>query len=209
MDLIPRGLARSADRLGAAARNALEVARFGGLQTGEVPSPFEVAAREPMYRLRHYFPAEAGGRSGSCAGAGGPVLLVPPLMMTADVYDVSPATSAVRILHEAGADPWVVDFGAPEREAGGLQRTVTDHVLAVSETVERVRAATGREVHLTGYSQGGMFAYQAAAYRRSDGLASIVTFGAPVDARATRFLGQVSEDLMAETLTFLADRVLP
>ena len=91
------------------------------------------------------------------------MLLVPPLMLAAEVYDVAPSTSAVTILHEHGVDPWVVDFGAPEREEGGLERTLDDHVLAVSDAVDRVRAATGMDVHLAGYSQGGMFCYQAAA----------------------------------------------
>jgi putative long chain acyl-CoA synthase len=206
VDISPRGLARSAGLVGAAAHNAFEVARFGGLQTGEEPSEFEVVARRRMYRLRHYFPA-APRPDGPSPPAGPALLLIPPLMMTAEVYDVSPATSAVRILREAGTDPWVVDFGAPEREEGGLRRNVSDHVLAVSETVDLVRAATGRDVYLGGYSQGGMFAYQVAAYRRSEGLAGLVTFGAPVDTRATR-LGRLSEDLVADVLSVLADRVL-
>ena len=105
------------------------------------------------------------------------------MMLAADVYDVSHATSAVSILHEHGADPWVVDFGAPEREEGGLERTLADHVVAISEAVDRVRQATGRDVHLGGYSQGGMFCYQTAAYRRNEGLGSLITFGSPVDTR--------------------------
>ena len=64
----------------------------------------------------------------------------------------------------------MVDFGAPEREEGGLERTLTDHVLAVSDAIERVREETGRDVHLGGYSQGGMFCYQAAAYLRGEGI---------------------------------------
>ncbi len=91
-------------------------------------------------------------------------------MLSADVYDVAPGISAVAHLAAAGVDPWVVDFGAPEKEEGGLERTLTDHVLAVSDAVDRVREVTGRDVHLGGYSQGGMFCYQAAAYRRSAGL---------------------------------------
>ena len=66
----------------------------------------------------------------------------------------------------------MVDFGAPEHEEGGLERNLTDHVLAVSDAVDRVREVTGRDVHLGGYTQGGMFCYQTAAYRRSEGLAS-------------------------------------
>ena len=45
---------RPAARLGAAAQNALEIARFGGLETGEQASPYDVVARTPIYRLRRY-----------------------------------------------------------------------------------------------------------------------------------------------------------
>ena len=141
-------ITRPVGRLGAAAQNALEVARFGGLTTDEEPSPYEVLSEQRVYRLRRYYPD-------SSQQAAPPVLLVPPMMLAAEVYDVSPRTSAVTILREHGVDPWVVDFGAPEKEEGGLERTLADHVLAVSEAVDRVRAHTGRDVHLAGYSQGG------------------------------------------------------
>jgi putative long chain acyl-CoA synthase len=175
MELLPKSITRPVARVGAVAQNALEVARFGGLETDEQESPYEVVSEQRVYRLRRYFADDA---------AGPPVLLVPPLMLAAEVYDVSPATSGVAVLHEQGVDPWVVDFGAPEHEPGGLERTLTDHVLAVSDAVDRVRAATGREVQLGGYSQGGMFVYQTAAYRRNEGIGSLITFGSPVDTRA-------------------------
>jgi putative long chain acyl-CoA synthase len=177
---IANGLGNRISRLGAAAQNALEVARFGGLETDEESTPYDVVAEQRVYRLRRYFPDRAEGP---------PVLLVPPLMLAADVYDVSPSASGVAILSEHGVDPWVVDFGAPEREEGGLERSLTDHVLAVSDAVERVGAETSRDVHLAGYSQGGMFAYQTAAYRRSEGIASVITFGSPVDTASALPLG--------------------
>ena len=166
---------RLARRVSATVRNAAEVVRFGGLQTGERPSDYAIAAEQPNYRLRHYFADDARGA---------PVLLVPPLMMAAEVWDVSPDTSAVAALHERGCDPWVIDFGDPGHEPGGLQRTLTDHVLALSDAIDRVVAAAGRAVVLGGYSQGGMFCYQAAAYRRGNGIDSLVAFGSPVDTTA-------------------------
>jgi len=181
-------------RAGAAAQNALEVARFGGLETGEEASPFEVVATRPIYRLRRYFPPADGDETGA------PVILVPPMMLAAEIYDVSPSSTAVGTLHAQGVDPWVVDFGAPEREEGGLERTLTDHVLAVSDAVDRVRKATGKDPHLGGYSQGGMFCYQAAALRRGEGLSSLVTFGSPVDTAAAMPLG-----IPGELATRLAD----
>jgi putative long chain acyl-CoA synthase len=175
MDLLPKTITRPVSRVGAAAQNALEVARFGGLETDEEPSPYDLASEQRVYRLRHYYADRAEDRF--------PVLLVPPLMLAAEIYDVSPATSAVSLLSEHGVDPWVVDFGAPEREEGGFERTLADHVLAVSDAVDGVRDATGHDVHLAGYSQGGMFCYQAAAYRRNAGVVSLITFGSPVDTR--------------------------
>jgi putative long chain acyl-CoA synthase len=163
-------------RLSSALGNAAELAQFGQLgQTAR--TPYDVVLREPIFRLRHYRgAATTDGRRPS-------ILLVPPLMITAEVYDIAAQGSAVAALLELGVDPWVVDFGAPERQEGGLRRTLTDHVLAVSRAVDRVSEEVGHDVHLAGYSQGGMFCYQAAAYRRSQGLASVIAFGSPVDVR--------------------------
>lgn len=158
----------------------VEVARFGGLRTGEEPTEFDVVLRTSIFRLRRY-PGPDAAEDGTRVAA----VLVPPLMLTAEVYDVSPATSAVQALAECGIEPWVVDFGVPESEPGGMRRTLSEHVLAISEAVDKVRAETGTDVHLVGYSQGGMFCYQTAAYRRNEGIAGIVAFGSPVDLRGT------------------------
>jgi putative long chain acyl-CoA synthase len=195
------GIVDRVARIGTTAQNVLEVARFGGLETGEVSAPYDVVARRRVYKLRRYFPDEVPTEPAP------PIVLVPPLMLSAEVYDVAAATSAVRILREHGADPWVVDFGAPEHEEGGLERTLADHVLGVSDAIERVREATGRDVHIAGYSQGGMFAYQTAAYRRSDGIASLITFGSPVDLRGAIPLG-LPEAVAVRGANFLADHLL-
>lgn len=169
-------IAGPVNRVIATMQNGVEVLRFGGLQTGSRPSPFQIVQRCDMYRLRRYFADSSNGRSRP------PVILVPPMMMSANVFDVTRDQGAVGILHDLGVDPWVVDFGSPDREAGGLERTLSDHVVALSGVIDSVQALTGRKVHLAGYSQGGMFCYQTAAYRRSEGLASLITFGAAVDS---------------------------
>lgn len=164
------------NRVIATTRNGIEVVRFGGLETGSLPSPFQIVERCDMYRLRRYFPGSANDPSRP------PVILVPPMMMSANVFDVTRDQGAVGVLHDLGVDPWVVDFGSPDRETGGLERTLSDHVVALSRVIDSVHAHTGRKVHLAGYSQGGMICYQTAAYRRSEGLASVITFGAAVDS---------------------------
>lgn len=187
-------------RLVATAQNGLEVIRFGGLAHDIESSPYEVVERKRMYRLRHYFPdSTAPGR---------PVaVLVPPLMVSAELWDVNVADGAVGILNAAGIDCWVVDFGSPAVEEGGWQRDLADHVLAVSSAIDTVAEITGRGVHLMGYSQGGMFAYQATAYRYGKGVESIVTFGSPVDIVAGMPLG-LPHGLAADVAQFLADHVI-
>lgn len=182
-------LLRPLHQMGTTARNVAEVVRFGGLRTAEESAPYVVEAEHLNYRLRHYYP-------GTVAPEASPVLLIPPLMLTCEVWDIAPSGSAVTTLHDAGIDAWVVDFGDPNREPGGLNRTVTDHVLAASEAVDRVYDATGNPVVLGGYSQGGMFAYQVAALRRGKHIDSLVTFGSPADI-TTNLPSPLSPDVVA------------
>ncbi|MGK8504866.1 acyl-CoA synthetase [Nocardia asiatica] len=190
----------SVQRLMATAQNGLEVIRFGGLTHDVESSPFEVVERRRMYRLRHYFPDDAT--------PGRPVaLLVPPLMVNADIWDVNAEDGAVGILHRGGVDCWVVDFGSPASEEGGWQRDLADHVLAVNSAIDTVNEATGSGVHLMGYSQGGMFAYQTAAYRYGKGVDSIVTFGSPVDIVAGMPFG-LPYGMVSDVADFLADHVV-
>ena len=190
-------------RLVATAQNGLEVLRYGGLETGAVPSPFQIIESVPMYRLRRYFPPDS--RPGA-KPAGPPVLMIHPMMMSADMWDVTRDEGAVGILHKAGIDPWVIDFGSPDKIEGGMQRNLADHIVALSEAIDTVKNVTGRDVHLAGYSQGGMFAYQTAAYRRSKDLASIVGFGSPVDTLAALPMN-LPASLAPAAADFMADHV--
>ncbi|MDF2584097.1 MAG: acyl-CoA synthetase [Mycobacterium sp.] len=190
-------------RILATAQNGIEVLRYGGLETGAVPSPYQIIESVPMYRLRRYFPPDT--RPGAAA-PGAPVLMVHPMMMSADMWDVTREDGAVGILHAAGLDPWVIDFGSPDQVEGGMQRNLADHVVALSEAIDTVKKVTGSDVHLAGYSQGGMFCYQTAAYRRSKDLASIVGFGSPVDTLAALPMG-IPPNVGAVAANFMADHV--
>ncbi len=189
-------LLRLRRRLRAGTRNALEIVRLGRL--GEpYGAPYEIVDRGENHRLRRYATIDAEEA---------PVaLLVPPLMLTAEVYDVAPDVSVVVAMGALGVRPFVIDFGAPEREEGGMRRTLDDHVRAVVRAVQRIRDLTGRDVHVCGYSQGGMFAYQAASYLRGEGVKSLVTFGSPVDIH--RNLPAVRNDVAGALLRVLSPAV--
>ena len=170
MDLSLSAISKPLERLVATAQNGYEVARFGGLDTGAVPSTFQIVESTTMYKLRRYFPPD--NRPGR-PKPGPPVLMVHPMMMSANMWDVTKDEGAVGILHDAGLDNWVIDYGSPDEVEGGMERTLTDHIVALSNAIDTVREATGQNVHLAGYSQGGMFCYQTAAFRKSKDIASI------------------------------------
>ncbi|CPR07591.1 acyl-CoA synthetase [Mycobacterium bohemicum DSM 44277] len=203
MDLNIGVVARPVGRLIATAQNGLEVLRLGGLETGSVPSPSRIVESVSMYKLRRYFPPDS--RPGQ-ARVGPPVLMVHPMMMSADMWDVTREEGAVGILHANGLDPWVIDFGSPDKIEGGMRRNLADHIVALSQAIDTVRKTTGQDVHLVGYSQGGMFCYQTAAYRRSKNVASIVAFGSPVDTLAALPMG-IPPNLGAAAAGFMADHV--
>ena len=106
---------RPVERLIATAQNGLEVLRLGGLETGGCPSPSQIVESVPMYKLRRYFPPDS--RPGQ-PQAGPPVLMVHPMMMSANMWDVTREDGAVGILHAAGLDPWVIDFGSARQGRG-------------------------------------------------------------------------------------------
>lgn len=203
MDLNLSAITRPVEWLMATAQNGLEVLRWGGLETGAVPSPFQIVESTPMYKLRRYFPPDS--RPGQ-SQPGPPVLLVHPMMMSANMWDVTHEEGAVGILHDAGVDPWVIDFGSPDQVEGGMRRNLADHIVALSQAVDTVAETTGRDVHLAGYSQGGMFAYQTGAYRHSKKIASIIAFGSPVDTLAALPMG-LPPNLASNVAGFMADHV--
>jgi putative long chain acyl-CoA synthase len=203
VDLNISMVTRPIERLVATAQNGLEVLRLGGLETGSVPSPSQIVESVPMYKLKRYFPPDS--RPGQ-PPVGPSVLMVHPMMMSADMWDVTREDGAVGILHASGLDPWVIDFGSPDKVEGGMRRNLADHIVALSQAIDTVKDATGHDVHLVGYSQGGMFCYQAAAYRRSKNIASIVAFGSPVDTLAALPMG-IPANWGAAAANFMADHV--
>ena len=169
-------------------RNALDLIKQGRL-TSSWQASFALLHTGEIYNLRRYLdPSGLAPQEDR-----GVLLLVPPLMVASEIFDMSPELSAVSWLINHGIDVWLIDFGAPEDMQGGMQRTLDDHITAISSAINRIIDKTGRKIHLGGYSQGGMFAYQCAAYRKSEGLASIITFGSPVNIH--RSLPKIKDSL--------------
>ena len=153
-------------------------AAIGGLETGTVPSPFQIIAERTDVPVAAYFPPDSRqGQAGAASGVDG--------APDDDVcrYVGRPSRDgAVGILH-GGIDPWVIDFGSPDKVEGGMQRNLADHVVALT------KPSTPSRRHRARRPPGGLFAGR--HVRLPDGglppskdLASIVGFGSPVDTLA-------------------------
>jgi len=196
-----RRLQKRLKRVRSGAGNALKLMREGRLGA-PYHAPFSVEHEEGILKLRRYSaPEQSEGDSYTAT-----ILLIPPLMVTSEIYDISPEFSAVTWLVAHGVDVWLTDFGSPEEEEGGWERTLDEHILAIHHAVDRVVERTGRPVHLAGYSQGGIFAYLVAAYRKNKDVASLITFGSPVDLR--RNIPVKIHDTLTERLLSVAHNTI-
>src|SRR5699024_3495070 len=108
-----RSVGRLQRRWKVARRGAMNAATL--LKKGRLSAPyqadFEVISEHKNYTLRHYLPSETPERKALDA----PLVLVPPLMVTSEIYDISPELSSITWLLSQGIDVWLVDFGAPEK----------------------------------------------------------------------------------------------
>ncbi len=91
----------------------LHLARGGEIgESGK--SPHTVVVDAPHRQLRRYGTVEQ--LTSSRESAQRPVLLVPPLAVSTDCYDLTPGLSLVEFLLSTGRVPYVLDFGEMTRE---------------------------------------------------------------------------------------------
>lgn len=138
------------------------------------PLKYKLLIDEPTLKVRRY---ESRKRKRSRI----PVLLVPPLMITADVFDLHPKRSIVRSLLDRGFDVFLVDYGKPRRRDRNLSLSrYIEHRLHTA--VRTVKTATGsQELSLVGYCLGGVFANCYAALHPRSGIRNLAVIGAPTD----------------------------
>jgi putative long chain acyl-CoA synthase len=185
-----------ARELGRAVQNALEMTRLGRGGQDPARTPYSVMRSDRHVSLRRYAAQPGKPRVEH------PVLLVPSLVVSADLFDLAPESSTVQFLTRQGIDTWLCDFG---RVSASATRTHDDYVAAIDDSIEAIREITGKEPHLAGHSQGGMLAYQVAALRRGEGIKSLITLCAPVDLHQNTSL---DPDLFARGLELVRSGTL-
>lgn len=165
--------------------NGVRIAVSGGLYEFE-PEPFDVMIDERHILLRRYRPKREGGPIHPV-----PVLIIPPLMVKPDIYDLRPGHSFVEFMLNEGFDVWLVDFGRPNEEDRDFR--LEDYLLQpINSSVEKMREVTGSpQVSIFGYCMGGIFATVYAALERTDAVRNVAMLGAPIDFSKLEFYHQL------------------
>jgi polyhydroxyalkanoate synthase subunit PhaC len=121
-----------------------------------------------------------------------PVLFIPPLMVTPQIYDLQPKHSFVRHLLNADFDIFLLDFGAPKREDRtiGLDDYVRNIRLAINQVLATTQAG---QVTLIGYSMGGIFGNICAALDEQNHIKNVVALGSPCDINRWPVYGDLAK----------------
>jgi polyhydroxyalkanoate synthase len=158
----------------------------------------EVIAEKGLMTLKHYKPLtdksiDVDGRDIPVVAESKPVPLVfiPPLGATAQIFDLMPTRSLIRYYLARGYECYLVDWGDPGRTDAGL--TFEDYVTDwMPYAIEQVKAHSGKaEFSLFGYCMGGLFCLLYAAWSKDKGLKNLVTVASPIDVRQVGPAGQL------------------
>lgn len=112
-----------------------------------------------------------------------PLLLVPPLGVIADTFDLLPDRSLVRYMAARGFKVYMIDWGTPTRKHARLRlQDYADHMM--DDAIQAVLRHSGaKQVSLMGWCMGGLLSLMQAGLKRDARIANIVTVASPIDTR--------------------------
>ncbi len=112
-----------------------------------------------------------------------PLVLVPPLGVGSECFDLMPQRSLVRYMTARGFNLYVIDWGRPELEHAHM--ALTDYADRMfGEALAVIRKHSGSSVvSLMGYCMGGLLCLLHQGLEQDPGVRNIVTVASPIDMR--------------------------
>lgn len=172
--------------------NGLEVAIKKDLRP-KLSNNKKVIYQEKNLTLYHYLPiSETIYKT--------PVILVPPLMTTTDIFDLIPEHSLAYTLLDNGFNVYLVDFGKPDKSDSYLK--IDDYILnflyrAVHMTKKH---SESEKVTLLGYCLGGTFSivYASVPLDIRNDIKNVINIAGPVDLKYLLFFNLVFKSFKKE-----------
>lgn len=118
-----------------------------------------------------------------------PVVIVPPLMTTTDIFDLSPDHSMIETLLKAGFNVYLVDFGKPDKTDSHVR--IDDYILNfLYRAVHMAKKHSGSDqVSLLGYCLGGVFSiiYSSVSIDIKNDAKNVINIAGPLDLSYLNF----------------------
>jgi polyhydroxyalkanoate synthase subunit PhaC len=159
-------------------------------------TPSEVVMNDRQFNLKRFWQDYQESRYT-------PILFIPPLMVTPQIYDLRPRHSFVRHLMNYDFDVYMLDFGAPTKRDKTI--CLDDYVRNIGQAVDRICELTASpNVSLIGYSMGGIFSNIFAALDENDQVKNIVALGSPCDISRWPTYGELAKTIN-QPINWIAD----
>lgn len=112
-----------------------------------------------------------------------PLVLVPPLGVTADTFDLMPQRSLARYMAARGFKTYLIDWGRPTPAHASLG--LVDYVdTMMGDALTAIRKHSGsQEVSLFGWCMGGLLSLMHAGLTKDLNIRNLVTVASPIDLR--------------------------
>lgn len=126
-----------------------------------------------------------------------PLVLVPPLGVTTETFDLMPQRSLVRYMAARGFKTYLIDWGKPRKEHAhfGL-RHYADEMFGTA--LEKVRKHSGsQDVSLMGWCMGGLLCLLHQGLKQDPRIRNIVTIASPIDLRGGGIVAGAAQALNA------------
>jgi len=122
-----------------------------------------------------------------------PLVLVPPLGVTTETFDLMPQRSLVRYMAARGFKVYLIDWGKPKREHAHLGlRDYADEMFGTA--LARIRKHSGsQDVSLMGWCMGGLLCLLHQGLHQDPHIRNIVTVASPIDLRGGGVVAGVAQ----------------
>jgi polyhydroxyalkanoate synthase len=110
-----------------------------------------------------------------------PLVLVPPLGVTTETFDLMPQRSLVRYLVASGFKVYLVDWGKPKKEHGHLGLKDYSYTM-MGTAVEKIRQHSGsQDLSMMGWCMGGLLCLFYQGQVQDKHIRNIITVASPID----------------------------
>ncbi len=135
----------------------------------ELPEEDEIelsdGSRQPIQRQQHDVP----------------LVLIPPLGVTTETFDLMPQRSLVRYMVAAGFKVYLVDWGKPRKEHGRLGLKEYSYTM-MRQALGKIRRHSGsEELSMMGWCMGGLLCLLYQGQAKDPNIRNIITVASPID----------------------------